>query len=76
MINYEITKHDTGISKEYFNNHPTSHKKVYKVCDKCGKSAWIEFRNKSDFCRSCSLVGRKLSEEHKENMRGTRGKQK
>ena len=68
MIDYNITKHETGVDKDYFDNHPNSHKLVYKMCDRCNKGSWVEFRNKTKICRSCSLSGRSLTEIHKQNI--------
>lgn len=69
LIDWQITKHETKKDKEYFNRFPNSAKKVYRICDKCNKGLWVEFRNSYKLCRSCSLTGRKLSDEHKKNMK-------
>ena len=69
MIDYNLTEHETGINKEYFIKFPKSHRLVYKVCDKCKNGKWIKYnQNKQSLCKSCSLTGRSLSEEHKQNI--------
>ena len=69
LIEFNITKHETGIDLDYFNKHPKSHKKVYRICDECGKGSWIRYsNNKLSLCHSCSLKDRKLSNEHKANI--------
>ena len=68
MIDYIITEHETGFNKEYFDNHPSSNRKVYRICDKCEKISWVEYKNGDKLCRSCSLKNRKLTEEHKANI--------
>ena len=56
MIDYQLTQASTGKDKEYFINHPKSHKKVYVMCGCCGLWRWTEYRLSDKQCRSCSSM--------------------
>lgn len=68
MIDYEITKYETGIDKDYFDNHLNSHKKVYVRCQMCDCWRWTEYRLSDKLCKSCALKDRKLTDKHKQNI--------
>lgn len=68
MIDWQITKYETGYSEKYFNKNLKSHKKVYRICDRCNKKSWVEFRDSYKLCKSCSLSGRSLTKVHKQNI--------
>ena len=68
MINWKKTESETGLNKSYFDVHPQSNKKVYRICDNCWKKSWIEFRFVTKLCRSCALKGRSLSKTHIDNI--------
>lgn len=53
IIDWQITKESIGNNKEYFDNHPSSHKKVYVMCLICGLYRWTEYRLSHKLCRSC-----------------------
>ena len=56
---------------KYFSTDLThgSTKKVYVVCDGCGKSRWQRFNNHGNFCMSCSKTGIVVSKETREKLR-------
>lgn len=45
-----------------------SQKKVWAVCDICGKGRWVKYRNYHALCRSCAQIGKKHTEEHKKKI--------
>lgn len=67
MINEKATLRWMGYSSDELSFG--SHKKVWAVCDDCGKGRWIEYRRYKDLCRHCATTSesfiRKNSESHK-----------
>ena len=45
-----------------------SHKKVYSICDKCGKGRILKFKDYRDLCKSCAGKGRIFTKEHKQKI--------
>ena len=68
MINEEKTFKKFGYYST--NLKPKSHKRVVANCNKCGKERMLTFHQYRDLCVSCSLKGRKHSEETKQKMSG------
>lgn len=75
MIDYNKTFKETGYNKEYFIKYPKSGKKVYIICDECGKVRYVKLIHYHPLCRSCSKSGKLhpnygmiISDEQKEKM--------
>lgn len=47
---------------------PRSNRRVWAVCNDCGKCRWVEYKHYSDLCRSCSHKGKKHSIESRKKM--------
>ena len=58
MIDWGITKNKIGVDEKYFINYPGSHKKIYRICDQCGKGKWIRYKYCSKLCLKCSRNGK------------------
>lgn len=54
MIDWNKTE-KMGYNEYYFKTRLQSHKKVYRICDKCGNGSWTEYRLAYKLCRSCSV---------------------
>ena len=54
MIDWIITN-ETGKDKEYFESHPTSKRKVYRICNQCCEGSWVRYCDSHKLCRSCSV---------------------
>lgn len=54
MIDWNKTELETKFNRRYFELFPNSIKKVYKICDQCGKEGWMPYKNNSKLCGYCS----------------------
>ena len=68
MIDWEITKTETGIGKDYFDEFPKSNKKVLAVCDNCSKKRWVDYPAYRDLCKSCVKKDFYFTDEHRKNI--------
>ena len=41
-----------------------SHKRVLRICERCGQNKWVEFRATCRFCDSCSTILNNISRKH------------
>lgn len=62
MIDWDKSAEEYDMSvkelQTYFKRKPTTHDKVCRVCDGCGKEKWIEFKSYRDLCVSCTTKKR------------------
>ena len=71
MIDWEKTELETGYGKEYFDRFPKSNykRKVWKICDQCGKGSLVKYLSKDKLCRSCAQKNRpSMSDETKDKI--------
>lgn len=51
---------------------PKSNKRIWAICDKCGTGRWVRYQSYNKkyeyLCKSCSMKGRILSENHKQKI--------
>jgi hypothetical protein len=66
MINEEKTFKEFGYKSKDLSYG--SGKKVYAICNGCGKERCLTFHSCGDLCNSCAQKGKKLSEEHKRKL--------
>lgn len=67
MIDIQKTIDLFGYNPDKYSDQ--SKNKVVRICDKCGREQIVGKRGGYNLCQRCSKIGRKLTEEHKDNIR-------
>lgn len=68
MIDWDITKTETGFDKDYFDKYHASSRKVYAICNGCGRSRWLSQSDYTDLCQLCGVRSENNRELHRNIM--------